>query len=202
MPAPKSPALLIVDVQHDFCPGGALAVHEGDQVVAPLRHAAQRFAALGLPVYASRDWHPTDSTHFADQGGAWPVHCVQGTDGARLREDLALPSSTMIVSKGHRKHDDGYSAIAGEVAGRGSLLEDLQSRGVSELYVGGLATDYCVRASVLDALSQGFAVTVLTDAIRAVDVKPGDGERALGEMAEAGARLGSTSDLPGGDVRG
>jgi nicotinamidase/pyrazinamidase len=202
MPASKSPALLVVDVQHDFCPGGALAVGEGDRVVAPLRHAAQRFTALGLPVYASRDWHPADSTHFAGQGGTWPVHCVQGTDGARIREDLDLPSSVTIVNKGHFRHDDGYSAIAGEVAGRGTLLEDLQTRGVTDLYVGGLATDYCVKASVLDALSQGLAVTVLTDAVRAVDLQPGDGDRALAEMTAAGARLGTTADLPGGAAHG
>jgi nicotinamidase/pyrazinamidase len=190
-------ALLIVDVQHDFCPGGALAVPGGDRVVPVLRHAAQRFTALGLPVYASRDWHPADSTHFATQGGTWPAHCVQGTPGARLREDLELPASTMIVTKGRTRHDDGYSAIVGEVTGRGSLLEDLQARGVTHLYVGGLATDYCVKYTVLDALAQGFAVTVLTDAIRAVDVAPGDGERALAEMAEAGAVLAVSADLPG-----
>jgi len=193
----SAPALLIVDVQHDFCPGGALAVAEGDRVVPVLRHAAQRFTALGLPVYASRDWHPPDSTHFAGQGGTWPVHCVQGTPGARLREDLGLPASAMIVTKGQTRHDDGYSAIVGEVTGRGSLLEDLQARGVTHLYVGGLATDYCVRHSVLDALGQGFAVTVLTDAIRAVDVSPGDGQRALAEMAQAGAALATSADLPG-----
>jgi nicotinamidase/pyrazinamidase len=193
----SAPALLIVDVQHDFCPGGALPVREGDRVVPVLRQAAQRFTALGLPVYASRDWHPADSTHFAGNGGTWPVHCVQGTPGARLREDLELPSSTMIVTKGRTRHDDGYSAVVGEVTGRGSLLEDLQARGVTHLYVGGLATDYCVKHSVLDALGQGYAVTVLTDAIRAVDVTPGDGERALAEMIEAGARLATSADLPG-----
>jgi nicotinamidase/pyrazinamidase len=201
MVASRSPALLIVDVQHDFCPGGALAVRDGDEVVAPLRHAAQRFTALGLPVYASRDWHPADSTHFAGQGGSWPVHCVQGTGGARLREDLDLPPSTMIVSKGATRHDDGYSAVAGEVSGRGTLLEDLQARGVTDLYVGGLATDYCVKHTVLDALSQGFGVTVLTDAVRAVDVSPGDGDRALESMAAAGAHLGTSADLPGEDPR-
>jgi nicotinamidase/pyrazinamidase len=201
MPSSRSPALLIVDVQHDFCPGGALAVPAGDQVVAPLGRAARRFTALGLPVYASRDWHPADSTHFAGQGGTWPAHCVQGTEGARLREDLELPPTAMLVTKGRTRHDDGYSAVVGEVSGRGSLLEDLRARGITHLYVGGLATDYCVKHSVLDALAQGFGVTVLTDAIRAVDVSPGDGDRALAQMAEAGAELGTTADLPGGDAR-
>jgi nicotinamidase/pyrazinamidase len=197
MPSSSSPALLIVDVQNDFCPGGALPVREGDQVVPVLRRAAQRFTAFGWPVYASRDWHPADSAHFAGQGGIWPVHCVQGTEGARLREDLELPTSAMIVTKGRARHDDGFSAVVGEVSGGGSLLEDLQARHVTHLYVGGLATDYCVKHSVLDALGQGFAVTVLTDAIRAVDVAPGDGDRALAEMVAAGAVLGTSADLPG-----
>jgi nicotinamidase/pyrazinamidase len=191
----RNSALLIVDVQNDFCPGGALAVPEGDRVVAPLRKLAARFGALGLPVYASRDWHPADSRHFKDQGGTWPVHCVQGSEGARLREDLQLPSSVMIVSKGQARHDDGYSAIAGDVAGRGSLLADLNARRVNHLYVGGLATDYCVKHSVLDALRQGIDVTVLTDAIRAVDVSPGDGARALEEMKAAGAKLATSDTL-------
>jgi nicotinamidase/pyrazinamidase len=195
MPLEDMPALLIVDVQNDFCPGGALPVAEGDQVVPVLRQLAARFAALGLPVYASRDWHPPDSTHFAVNGGEWPVHCVQGTDGARLREDLSLPRSAMIVTKGQRVHDQGYSAMVGEVAGRGSMLEDLHARGVNHLYVGGLATDYCVRHSVLDARQQGFGVTVLTDAIRPVDVSPGDGARALDEMRAAGATLAPASTL-------
>jgi nicotinamidase/pyrazinamidase len=188
-------ALLIVDVQNDFCPGGALPVTGGDEVVPVLRRLAQRFAALGLPVYASRDWHPADSRHFAGQGGQWPVHCVQDTPGARLRTDLELPPGTMIVSKGQRRNDDGYSAIAGEVAGRGSLLEDLKTRGIGRLYVGGLATDYCVKQSVLDALGQGLDVTVLTDAVRAVDLAPGDGQRALEEMSTHGATLAPSSTV-------
>jgi nicotinamidase/pyrazinamidase len=189
----RNSALLIVDVQNDFCPGGALAVDEGDRVIPPLRKLAARFGAIGRPVYASRDWHPRDSLHFKEFGGAWPVHCVQGTEGARLREDLKLPPSAMIVSKGQARHDDGFSAIAGDVAGRGSLLADLSARGINHLYVGGLATDYCVKHSVLDALRQGFAVTVLTDAIRAVDLSSGDGARAVDDMKAAGAEL-ATSD--------
>ena len=188
-------ALLIVDVQNDFCTGGALAVPDGESVVPPLRRLAQHFTALGLPVYATRDWHPADSRHFASNGGVWPVHCVQGTLGARLREDLKLPSSVQIVSKGQSRTDDGYSAVAGEVAGRGTLLEDLKTRGVDKVIVGGLATDYCVKHSVLDLLSQGYAVTLLTDAIRAVDLKSGDGQRALDDMTKAGATFATTQEL-------
>src|SRR4051794_21545055 len=198
MPHETTPALLIVDVQNDFCPGGALPVNEGDQVVPVLRKLAARFGALGLPVYASRDWHPAESAHFAVHGGAWPVHCVQGTEGARLRKDLDLPRLAAIVTKGQGLHDQGFSAIVGDVAGRGSLLEDLQSRRVDQLYVGGLAIDYCVLHTVLDALQQGFSVTVLTDAIRPVDVVPGDGDRALDEMRAAGATLAPSSQVFGG----
>ena len=160
-------ALLIIDFQNDFTAGGALAVPDGDAIADRVNELIE---AGGFDlVVATRDWHPPESTHFAANGGEWPVHCVQGTEGARLREDLSLPRSTMIVTKGQRVHDQGYSAIVGEVAGRGSMLEDLHARGVDHLYVGGLATDYCVRYTVLDALQQEFAVTVLTDAIRPVD---------------------------------
>jgi len=189
----ETPALLIVDVQNDFCPGGALAVRDGDQVVSVLRGLAARFGALGLPVYASRDWHPADSRHFATHGGAWPAHCVQGTEGARLREDLELPRSAAVVTKGQGVDDQGYTAMVGDVAGRGALVDDLRARGVDRLYVGGLATDYCVRYTVLDALQRGFDVTVLTDAVRAVDVTPGDGARAFEEMHAAGATLAPAS---------
>jgi nicotinamidase/pyrazinamidase len=191
----RGSALLLVDVQNDFCPGGALAVPEGDRVVPLLSRAAARFSALGLPVYASRDWHPADSTHFKTHGGLWPVHCVQGTPGARLHPDLALPSSTMIVTTGSSRTDEGYSAMEGIVAGGQTMLEDLAARGVTHLYVGGLATDYCVKHSVLDALAQGIRVTVLEDAIRAVNVNPGDGERAIEEMRAAGAAFERSSAL-------
>jgi nicotinamidase/pyrazinamidase len=125
------------------------------------------------------------------------VHCVQGTPGARLHEGLRLPPTAAVVTKGQARDDEGYSALAGQVAGRGSLAEDLAARGVNHLYVGGLATDYCVKHSVLAALRHGIGVTVLTDAIRAVDVQPGDGARAIDEMRSAGARFDvSTSALP------
>jgi len=183
----RGSALLMVDVQNDFCPGGALAVPEGDHVVPPLNRAAARFSAVGLPVYASRDWHPLDSMHFEQNGGTWPEHCVQGTPGARLHPDLQLPPNTMIVTKGTDRTDDGYSAMEGRVAGRETLLEDLAARGVTHLYVGGLATDYCVKRSVLDALAQGIRVTVLDDAIRAVNLNPEDGQQAIAQMKAAGA---------------
>jgi nicotinamidase/pyrazinamidase len=191
----ESPALLIIDVQNDFCPGGALAVADGDQVVPVLNRLAARAGALGLPVYASRDWHPADSTHFAANGGPWPTHCVAGTAGARLHPNLALPSGAMIVTKGTARDEHGYSAFEGQVTGRGTLLDDLRARGVDHLIVGGLATDYCVRASVLDARRHGLAVTVVEDGIRAVNLVDGAGNRALDEMREAGAEVVPASKI-------
>lgn len=189
------PALLIVDLQNDFCPGGALPVADGDRILPTVNRLAAQVAVLGLPVYASRDWHPADSLHFVAHGGPWPAHCVAGTAGARLHPDLALPSGTMIVTKGFTREEHGYSAFEGRVAGRGLLLEDLRTRGVDHLVVCGLATDYCVRASVLDARAHGLGVTVVEDAIRAVDVAPGDGSRALAEMRQAGATLTPAADV-------
>ena len=183
---PQKAALLIVDVQNDFCPGGALPVNEGDQVVAVLNRYSARFRALGLPIFASRDWHPRRSAHFADFGGAWPVHCVQSTNGAAFHPDLVLPGPANIISKGIDIGDDGYSAFQGIFADGTSLEERLSREQIEHVYVGGLATDYCVRSSALDARNSGRSVTVLIDAIRGVDVHAGDSERALGEMAQAG----------------
>ena len=188
----RSPALLVVDVQNDFCPGGALAVPGGDRVIPVLNRLAARASALGMPVYASRDWHPPDTRHFATRGGKWPVHCVAGTEGARLHADLQLPPGALIVTKGTSAEDDGYSAFEGSIAGRGSLLADLRARGIDEVVIGGLATDYCVKASALDAKRHGLNATVVSDAIGAVDVSPGDGVRALEEMKAAGVAVTSS----------
>ena len=191
----RSPALLIVDVQNDFCAGGALAVRGGDEVVPVVNRLAAKAAAMGWPVYASRDWHPADSRHFAAHGGPWPVHCVAGSAGARLHPDLQLPAGAMIVTKGTGRDDNGYSAFDGTVAGRGPFADDLRARGVTHLIVGGLATDYCVRTTVLDALRHGLSVQVVDDAIRAVDVTAGDGARALDEMRGAGAEVVPSAEI-------
>jgi len=187
-------ALLIVDVQNDFCPGGALAVPEGDQVIAPLNRAAVWVAQRGGLVVASRDWHPPNTRHFKEFGGLWQVHCVQGTSGAAFHPDLRLSDGTIIVSKGTGTEDDGYSAFEGHTDDGRTLHEMLQAHGVRRLLVGGLATDYCVRASVLDALKHGYEVVVLTDAIRGVNLQPDDSARALQEMQAHGARLVPTDD--------
>lgn len=191
----RTSALLIVDVQNDFCPGGSLAVAEGDQVVPVMSRLAERAGALGMPVYASRDWHPSDSRHFLAGGGAWPVHCVADTPGARLHPALRLPTSAAVVSKGTGVDEHGYSVFEGTVPGRGAFADDLRARGVTHLIVGGLATDYCVRASVLDARRHGLDVTVVEDGIRAVDVNPGDGARAIEEMKAAGAALARSEEI-------
>ena len=180
---PERRALIVVDVQNDFCPGGALAVARGDEVVAPLNRLIGEFLERGEPVYKSRDWHPARTKHFAAYGGTWPVHCVQGTAGAEFHRDLLDDPRVRVVSKG-LGDEDSYSAFDGT-----TLAEDLRREGVGEVWVGGLATDYCVKNTVLDALRAGFRVRALHDAMRAVNLRPGDGERALAEMRAAGAEV-------------
>lgn len=192
---PSHDALVIVDVQNDFCPGGALAVPEGDRVVPVLNRCAARFAAKGAPVFASRDWHPGRTRHFKAQGGAWPPHCVQGTPGAEFHPDLRLPEGTAVVSKGMDPGEDAYSCFQGETETGLAFAVALGEQGVGRLFIGGLATDYCVKATALDALKDGFEVVVLEDAVRAVDLQPGDGARALGEVQQAGGRTGRVDDL-------
>ena len=185
---PARDGLVVVDVQNDFCPGGSLAVPAGDVVVPVLNEYAARFALAGAPVFVTRDWHPATTRHFQAGGGAWPPHCVQHTAGACFHPDLTMPAGTVVVSKGMDPEQDAYSAFQGETEDGMPFAAELGERGVQRLFVGGLATDYCVKASVLDALKEGFEVVVLEDAMRPVDVKPGDGDRALGEMTAAGAR--------------
>jgi len=180
---PKA-ALLVVDVQNDFCPGGALAVSHGDRVIPVLNRAVEAFQAAGRPVFASRDWHPPDTKHFKAQGGPWPPHCVAGTEGAAFHPDLRLPPDAIVVSKGQNRHDDGYSAFEARTPGGRTLADELRRTGVTDLYVGGLTTDYCVRATALDARAAGFHVTVLADGIAGIDAE--DSRRALEEIRAAG----------------
>lgn len=189
-------ALLLVDVQNDFCPGGALPVPQGDRVVPVLNRYVEEARARGRPIYASRDWHPSETRHFKAYGGEWPPHCLQQSSGAEFHPDLNLPPDTIVVTKGQNPESAGYSAFEGETSGGRPLADDLRARGVTHLHVGGLATDYCVKHSVLDALRHGFGVTLLTDAIAGVDLTPGDSARALAEMLAAGARPLSFSRLP------
>ncbi|MDD2897863.1 MAG: nicotinamidase [Desulfuromonadaceae bacterium] len=189
-----SAALLIVDVQNDFCPGGALAVPDGDRVVEPLSRIAGCFAAAGLLVLASRDWHPPETKHFMAFGGLWPPHCVKGTPGAEFHPGLRLPVGTVVISKGGAPDSDAYSAFDGQGTDGSSLGDTLTTLQVDHLYVGGLATDYCVRASVLDARKRGLEVTLLTDATAAVEVVAGDAENALNAMKNAGVSFRTTDE--------
>jgi nicotinamidase/pyrazinamidase len=176
-------------VQNDFCPGGSLAVAQGDEVVGPLNKLAKHFLERGEPVFKSRDWHKPDTRHFADFGGTWPVHCVQNTKGAEFHSDLIDDIHIRVISKG-LGDEDSYSAFDGT-----DLALQLERLGVEEVWVGGLATDYCVKNTILDALKHGFRVKAIVDAMRAVDVKPGDGARAVEEMQQAGAELVNSADL-------
>lgn len=182
-------ALLVVDVQNDFCTGGALAVPGSEQVVDAINRHLADAVARGIPVYASRDWHPPVTTHFQSYGGAWRAHCVQGSPGARFHPDLKLPSAAVVISKGQDSERPGYSALEGHTPDGTPFLTDLANRGITRLYVGGLATDYCVKHSVVDALAAGLEVVVLGDAIAGVDANAGDSQRAIDEMLAKGAAL-------------
>ena len=175
-------ALILVDVQLDFLPGGSLAVPHGDEVVPALNRYVAVFRGLTLPVVATRDWHPPDHCSFQAQGGPWPPHCVVGSEGARFAPLLDLPCEGRIVSKATTRDRDAYSGFEGT-----DLDEWLKRAGVSRVFVGGLATDYCVLNTVRDALRLGYATFLLADAVLAVDVQAGDGERAIAEMRRLGA---------------
>jgi nicotinamidase/pyrazinamidase len=176
-------ALLIVDVQQDFLPGGALGVPRGDEVVGALNRCIGLFHARDLPIVATRDWHPADHCSFKAQGGPWPVHCVADTGGAAFATGLALPRDATVISKATTAERDAYSGFQGT-----DLAQRLRAQSVRRVFVGGLATDYCVLHSALDAAEQGLEPVVLLDAIRAVEISPGDGDDAIRRMREAGAR--------------
>lgn len=177
-------ALIVVDMQNDFLPGGALPVPNGNEVIPPLNRWIDHFAEARLPILATRDWHPPGHCSFTAQGGPWPSHCVADTHGAAFAADLPLPAGCLIVSKATRPEDEAYSGFSGT-----DLDLRLRQMNIRRLFVGGLATDYCVLQTVLDARRLGYEVELLAKAIRAVEVKPGDGERAIASMIAAGARL-------------
>jgi nicotinamidase/pyrazinamidase len=175
-------ALIIVDVQNDFLPGGALAVPHGDEVVSPLNRYAAFFERQGQPVFATRDWHSPDHCSFREQGGPWPAHCVAGTKGAQFAPKLALPPDARVMSKATTPDQDAYSGFGGT-----DLDAMLRRENVHRVFVGGLATDYCVLNTVKDARKLGYVAVLLQDAIRAVDVSSGDGRRAQEQMQRLGA---------------
>jgi nicotinamidase/pyrazinamidase len=175
-----SEALIVIDVQNDFCPGGALAVEAGDQVVDPIN----KMAAEHDLVIATRDWHPPDHGSFEAHGGPWPEHCVQGTQGAELHPEIDRDKVDQVVDKGQDPATEGYSGFEGT-----GLEQLLRSRGIDRVHVAGLALDYCVKNTALDAKRHGFDVVVHRGATRAVNVNPGDDERAVAELREAGVEV-------------
>jgi nicotinamidase/pyrazinamidase len=177
-------ALLIVDVQNDFVIGGCLAVQGSDEAIAVLNRYIAAFHERHLPILATRDWHPAGHCSFKMRGGVWPPHCIAGTHGAAFAPALELPCDTVIVSKATTSEQEAYSGFEGT-----ELCARLRDLGVRRILVGGIATEYCVLSTVHDALRLGFQVLLLEDAVRAVDVAPGDGERAIEEMRRLGAKI-------------
>lgn len=185
----RKPALLVVDVQNDFCPGGALAVPQGDAILPRVNRTIELFVRRGLPVLATRDWHPPVTKHFKEFGGAWPPHCVQGTRGAQFHRGLRLPKDAVVLSKGMDPEQDSYSGFQALNEGGRDLESVVHDLGIDELILCGLATDYCVRATALDASRRGIRIHVLEDAIAGVDLKPGDSQAAIAEMRKANVPL-------------
>lgn len=187
-------ALIIVDVQNDFCTGGALEVPKAEKVIKPLNEMIKLAKDFGWPIVATRDWHPEKTRHFEWWGGKWPVHCVQNTEGAKFHYGL-LWQYAQVFSKGMGETEDSYSGFdakgdEGFFVIKGELLENfLKRQFVNKVYLGGLATDYCVKVTALDAVRKGFETCLLEDAIAAVNLKRGDGKRAIEEMKEAGVKL-------------
>jgi nicotinamidase/pyrazinamidase len=179
-------ALLIIDFQNDFTAGGALEVPGGDEIAEPVKRLADRLEL----VFATRDWHPPDHASFETQGGPWPAHCVRDTPGAAFHPAMDEIEVDAVVDVGRERNDEGYSGFENS-----DLARMLRDRDVDAVYVCGLATDYCVRASAIDACREGFEVTVVEDAIRGVEVSEGDSARALAEMREAGARTAPSDGI-------
>ncbi len=188
--------LLIVDVQNDFCPGGALAVPEGDAIIPIINRYIDLFSKAERPILATRDWHPPESKHFKEFGGQWPVHCVRDTQGAAFHPALQLPDDAIIISKGLRAEEEGYSAFEGVDTHDVALKAILEILGVNELFVCGLATDYCVKNSVLDALKKDYTVYLFSDAVKGVNLEPDDAEKAVKMMLQDGAKKITFDDVP------
>jgi nicotinamidase/pyrazinamidase len=202
----RESALLEIDVQNDFCPGGALAIAGGDEVIAPLNNLAARFAREGGRVAATADWHPPGHISFAsahpegidpDSGQVlWPDHCVQGSHGAAFHDALDMKPVNLILRKGFRQNLDSYSAFFENDRKTPTGLDGfLRGLGITTVLLGGLATDYCVLYSALDAARLGYQTLVLQDAIRSVGIPEGSEERALGYLEKAGVQLINSGDI-------
>lgn len=188
----KKDALIVVDVQNDFLPGGALPVPNGNEIIPVLNKYINLFTQVGAPIFATRDWHPENHISFKGNGGIWPRHCVQWTKGAEISSELRLPPDTFIINKGDRPELEAYSGF------QGTLLDTLlRERGIKRVFIGGLATDYCVKHTVLGALNLGYTTFFLSDGSKGVNLHPGDSEKAIFEMILNGAVSVTLSDLEG-----
>ena len=184
-------ALIVVDMQNDFMPGGALPVPNGDKIVPVLNEYIKLFESKGNPVFFTRDWHPENHISFKGYGGIWPPHCVQDTEGAEFHPDLYIPSDNkFIISKGYSRDFDAYSGFQGTI-----LNELLKERGIKRIFVGGVATDYCVKNTVIGGLNLGYEAFVLEDGIKGVDVNPTDSEKAINYMLSKGAVLMNKNEV-------
>ena len=183
-------ALIVVDVQVDFCPGGALAVKGGDKIVPRLNQVVQAATKAGLPVFFTRDWHPIDHISFKAQGGPWPPHCIQESSGAMFHLLLKVPDDAIIVSKGKDPKAEAYSGFQGT-----DLAKRLRALGVDHLIIGGLATDYCVKETAKDGLKEGFSIEIIEDCVKPVDLRKGDGKIALAELRKAGVSFTDSDGL-------
>lgn len=183
-------ALLISDIQNDFLPDGALPVLDGDKIIPVVNDYIIRFKSASSHIIASRDWHPSTHTSFKTQGGVWPVHCVQGSNGAKFSPKLKSPNQTLIISKATDPKQEAFSAFDST-----NLTNELRQRGIKRLFVAGLATDYCIVNTVLDSRKLGFETIVLMDAILGIDVKSGDVDRAIEAMLKAGTKQATVTDF-------
>ena len=186
-------ALLVVDLQNDFCPGGALGVPEGDQIIPKVNNYVKLFLKKKFPVFVSRDWHPKDTKHFKQAGGPWPPHCIQNTEGSKFHPDFDIPKDAIILSKGTNPALDGYSVFEARDLKNRSFIEILNSMGIDEIYIAGIATDYCIKMTSIDALKEGFVVHVLTDAIKGVDKN--DSELSIKEIVSKNGKLKTFSTV-------
>ncbi|PSJ16129.1 isochorismatase family protein [Nitrosomonas supralitoralis] len=177
-------ALIVVDMQNDFLTNGRLAVTGGDKIIPLLNCYIAYFYANNRPIFATRDWHPPDHCSFVSQGGPWPPHCIAGSTGAAFHAELVLPADAHIVSKATSREADAYSGFSGT-----GLHELLQSLCITRIFTGGIATEYCIRHTVKDALQLGYSVVLLEDAIQAINRQPHDGALALQDMIDHGVRL-------------
>jgi nicotinamidase/pyrazinamidase len=191
IPQPDSRAALVVtDIQNDFCPGGSLAVPSGDAIIPLVNQYIELFRSQGSTIVATRDWHPASHCSFHEHGGPWPPHCIQGTWGGQFHPALRLPAGCLIISKATDPNREAYSSFE-----ETSLAERLRDVGATTMFITGFATDYCVKHTTLDACRLGFRAVVLRDAVRGIDATPGDSDRALKTMQEAGAVIGSANEV-------